>query len=71
MSTTSCLMIAAIESRNSARVANRAVAPPRLRRPDRVQARPHVGVLGVGDDEIRALVEAAADAGELVVESNH
>ena len=39
--------------------------------PTRVQARPHVGVLGVGDDEIRAPVGAAADAREFVVEPDH
>ena len=69
MSTTSCLTIASIESRNSARVLKR--ARRRRRRPDRMQARPHVGVLGVGDDEIRTPIGAAADARELVVESEH
>ena len=72
MSTTSCLTIASIESRNSARVCE--IAPPlrhASRRPDRVQARPHIGVLGVGDDEIRAPIGAAADACELFVEPEH
>ena len=41
------------------------------RRADRMQPRPHVGVLGVGDDEIRAPVGACADARELVVEPDH
>src|ERR1700742_2667599 len=36
-----------------------------------MQARPHVRVLGVGDDEIRGPIGAAQDARELVVESEH
>ena len=38
---------------------------------DRVQARPHVGVLGVGDDEIRAPIGAGANAREFLVQSKH
>ena len=41
------------------------------RRTDGVQARTHVGVLGVGDDEIGALVRAGANARKLVVETSH
>ena len=72
MSTTSCLTIASIELRNSARVRNRGATPPAVEAgPDRMQARPHVGVLGVGDDEIRGPICAAADACELFVEFEH
>src|ERR1700733_229592 len=34
-------------------------------------ARAHIGVLGVGDDEIRTLIGATANARELAVESDH
>ncbi len=61
MSTTSCLTIASIESRNSARVAkSRRRSVGGQRRPNRMQARPHVGVLSIGDDEIRTPIGAAA-----------
>ena len=43
----------------------------RADRADRVEAGAHVGVLGVGDDEIAAAIVSGADARELVVESRH
>ena len=68
MSTTSCLTIASTEFEElGARLETRLAGP----RPNRMQARPHIGVLGVGDDEIRTPIGAAANARELVVESNH
>ena len=48
-----------------ARLKTRFVRP---RRPDCMQPRTHIGILGVGDDEIRTPVGAAVDACELVVE---
>ena len=36
-----------------------------------MEAGTHIGVLGVGDDEIRTPIGAAANARELVVESDH
>src|SRR5262249_21326509 len=41
------------------------------RSPSRMQTRSHVGVLGVGDNEIRTPIGAAANACELVVEPEH
>ena len=41
------------------------------RRTDDMQSRTHVGVLGVGDDEVRAPVRAGANARKLVVETCH
>ena len=41
------------------------------RRTHGVEARPHVGILGVGDDEVGALVRAGANVRELVVETSH
>ena len=72
MSTTSCLTIASIEFEKfgaGGEPPRRAARSPR--RPDGMQPRPHVGVLRVGDDEIRAPVGARADARELVVEPDH
>ena len=57
---------------NSARVRKRFDDPSRSRaRADGVQARPHVGVLGVGDDEIRAPIGPGANAREFLVQSKH
>ena len=50
---------------------SRGAAPSHSRRADRVQARPHVGILGVGDDEVGAPIGAGADPRELVVEPGH
>ena len=72
MSTMSCLTMSAHsleEFRAGAQSRRRAVGG--ADRADGVQARAHVGVLGVGDDEIAAAVLAGADAGELFVQSRH
>ena len=70
MSTMSCLTITSIEFEElGARLETRLAVRPR--RPDRVETRPHVGVLRVSDDEVRAPIGAAADARELVVEPEH
>ena len=41
------------------------------RRADAMQSRPHLRVLGVGDDEIRAPIGAGANARKFLVQSKH
>ncbi len=68
MSTTSCLTIFSTEFEElGARLETRLAGPG----PNRMQARAHIGVFCVGDDEIRTPIGAAANARKLVVESKH
>ena len=71
-STMSCSITAFIESMNSARVRKPLGGPVVFTlRPDGVKAGAHVGILGVGDDEIGAPIRAGANPREFFVEPQH
>ena len=72
MSTTSCLTIASIKSRNSARVLSRGVAPFVARAgPTAWRPGPMSGSFASAMMKSDAPIGAAADARELVVEPEH
>ena len=71
MSTTSSRITASVASRNSARVRSRLAVPSFSRLgPMGVEARPHVGILGVGDDEVFSRILSRADPAQFVVKSH-